>query len=147
MGRRAKPASLTERSFPIRQRGVQYPCLTLRSRHFNSMGALEARLSAQQFQSPGAIQTLLTTHSKTCRDILLPLTHPSEVNRYRTGNDTVVWATTGEVCDSGARDHRLRRRTANVDARTTNRIPFDYGGLPSSIRQTDGQWLPGLTRR
>ena len=107
--------------------------------------ALEARVALDVCDPGRAPEPAREPFGRRAHDGVLSRFHRGHVDAYRrVDRDAEIGTAPRDVRGTGARDQRLGRNAAVVDARAADSFALDDRGLAAGLRQSDRQRRSGL---
>ena len=119
------------------------PALSL---HLDDFRAGEMRFAENELDILGVFQSTLVPRAEVVHDCLLAPVNLPQVNADRPAANAVVGGAPGQVSDSRAGDHGLRRCAADIDTGAADMLTLYDGCFPSSLGECNGKRRSCLSR-
>ena len=114
--------------------------------YLDDIRAGETRFAENELDVLGIFQSTLHPCAEVVDDCLLAPVDLAQVNADRPAANAVVGGAPGQVSDSRAGDHGLRRRAAYIDTGAADMLTLDDGCFSSGLGESNGKRCSCLSR-
>ena len=126
--------------------GGQCPRAAGSEPYLDDLGTGEARFAENELDILGIFQATLLPCAEVVHNCLLAPVNLRQVNADGPAANAVVGGAPGQVSDSRAGDHGLRRCAAHIDAGAADMLTLYEGCFSSSLGECNGKRCSCLSR-